>query len=444
MKKIVIMGAAGRDFHNFNVRYRDEGGMKVVAFTATQIPGIGGRVYPTGLAGRFYPDGIPIRPEAELEDLIRSQGVDEAVFSYSDVSHDQVMHAASRALAAGADFRLLSPASTMLKIEKPVISVCAVRTGCGKSVVTAEICRQLADRGLTPVVIRHPMPYGDLERQAVQRFKTLEDLDQHECTVEEREEYEGHIERGVTVFSGVDYQRILEAAQAHADVVVWDGGNNDTPFVRPDIHIVVFDPLRAGHERRYHPGETNMLMADIAVIGKMDSAAPEDAAAVQAQISRSNPGAIQVKANFRLAVDNPEQVRGKRVLVVEDGPTLTHGGMAFGAAWLAAQSLGAETAPPTDSAKGSAADCLRAYPHIKDVLPAVGYGPEQMADLKASVESADCDLILYATPINLVRLLDLQKPAVRVRYEYQDAGLPSLEEAWTKLARARSIKVLDM
>ncbi|MGE4558439.1 MAG: GTPase, partial [Desulfovibrionaceae bacterium] len=274
MKKILIMGAAGRDFHNFNVRYRDEGGMKVVAFTATQIPGIGGRVYPTGLAGRFYPDGIPIRPEAELEDLIRSQGVDEAVFSYSDVSHEQVMHAASRALAAGADFRLLSPASTMLKIEKPVISVCAVRTGCGKSAVTAEICRQLADRGLTPVVVRHPMPYGDLERQAVQRFKTLEDLDQHECTVEEREEYEGHIERGVTVFSGVDYQRILEAAQARADVVVWDGGNNDTPFVQPDIHIVVFDPLRAGHERRYHPGETNMLMADIAVIGKMDSAAP--------------------------------------------------------------------------------------------------------------------------------------------------------------------------
>ncbi|MFW5837900.1 MAG: cyclic 2,3-diphosphoglycerate synthase [Desulfovibrionaceae bacterium] len=442
MKNIVIMGAAGRDFHNFNVLYRDEGGVRVVAFTATQIPGIDGRTYPTGLAGRFYPDGVPIRPEAELEEIIREHGVREVVFAYSDVSHEQVMHQASRALAAGADFRLLSAASTMIRAEKPVFSVCAVRTGCGKSPVTAEVCRQIVDRGLTPVVIRHPMPYGDLEKQAVQRFKSMEDLDRHGCTVEEREEYEGHIERGLTVFAGVDYQRILDAAQAHADVVVWDGGNNDTPFIRPDIHIVVFDPLRAGHETRYHPGETNMLLADVAVLGKAGSAEPAQLEAVQRTVAERNPGAVQVTADFKLMVDDPDRVRGTRVLVVEDGPTLTHGGMAFGAARLAAERLGGSLAQPAGAAKGSVAQCLREHPHISGVLPAVGYSPDQLVDLKASIEAVECDLVLYATPINLDRLLKLDRPALRVRYEYEDVAEPTLEQAWTRLAEERSINGL--
>jgi len=431
--KVIIMGAAGRDFHNFNVFFRDNADYEVVAFTATQIPNIEGRRYPPALAGELYPEGIPIYPEEELVDLIRRYRVDRVVFAYSDVSHEYVMHKASQVLATGADFWLMGVGSTMLESNKPVVAVCAVRTGCGKSQTTRHVCDLLQKMGKKVVVVRHPMPYGDLAAQAVQRFATYEDLDRHQCTIEEREEYEPHLDRGVIVYAGVDYERILRQAEAEADVVVWDGGNNDLPFFKPDLHIVVADPHRPGHELRYHPGEANLRAADVVVINKVDTASPEGIAEVREDIYAVNPQATVIEAASPIFVENPAAIRGKRVLVVEDGPTLTHGEMTYGAGVVAARRFGAtELVDPRPYAVRSIAATFEKYPHIGPLLPAMGYGEEQIKDLQETINRADCDLVLVATPIDLRRLIDIRHPVDRVRYELQVIGQPTLEEILTE------------
>jgi predicted GTPase len=428
-KRVIIMGAAGRDFHNFNVYFRDTPDYQVIAFTATQIPNIEGRRYPPELAGDLYPEGIPIYPEAELGDLIQRHQVDQVVFSYSDVSHEYVMHKASLVLAAGADFRLMGAGATMLESGKPVVAVCAVRTGSGKSQTTRHVCDVLQRLGHKVVVVRHPMPYGDLVAQAVQRFATYEDLDRHKCTIEEREEYEPHIDRGLVVYAGVDYEPILRQAEAEADVVVWDGGNNDLPFYRPDLHIVVADPHRPGHELRYYPGEANLRAADVVVINKVDTANLEGVAQVRESIRTVNPSAVVVEAASPIFVDAPEAIQGKRVLVIEDGPTLTHGEMAYGAGVVAARRFGAaELVDPRPYAVRSIAATFIKYPHTGPLLPAMGYGDDQVRDLEETINATDCDLVLSATPIDLRRILQVRRPMDRVRYELQVIGQPTLEE----------------
>lgn len=439
--RVLIMGAAGRDFHNFNVYFRDNPDYEVVAFTATQIPNIEGRIYPASLAGPLYPAGIPIHPEAELETLIQAHDVDQVVFAYSDVSHEYVMHMASRVLAAGADFRLMGPRSTMLAATKPVVSVCAARTGSGKSQTTRRVCDILRAQGLRVVAVRHPMPYGDLDRQACQRFATLEDLDRYECTIEEREEYEPHIRRGTVVYAGVDYGRILAQAQDEADVIVWDGGNNDLPFFRPDLHIVVVDPHRAGHEIRYHPGEANVRLADVVVINKVDTADLEPIATVRENVRQVNPRAQIVEAASPIFVDDPDAIRGRRVLVVEDGPTLTHGEMAYGAGVVAARRFGAaEIIDPRPYAVGSIVDTFQRYPTTGPVLPAMGYGKAQIAELEETINRVPCDLVVIATPIDLNRVAQIRHPVQRVRYELQEIGQPTLEgilTAWLENQQMR-------
>jgi predicted GTPase len=420
--KVVIMGAAGRDFHDFNVLYRDDPSVEVVAFTATQIPGIDERRYPPELAGKHYPTGIPIVPEADLDKLIQDGDIDRVEFAYSDVSHQTVMHAASRAMAAGADFGLVGPQRIMLESTKPVVAVCAVRTGAGKSQTTRTVAALLAERGLTPVVVRHPMPYGDLVAQRVQRFGDLEDLDRHHTTIEEREEYEPHIEAGRVVFAGVDYEAILREAEKEADVVIWDGGNNDLPFFRPDLFIVVVDPLRPGDERRYHPGEVNLRMADVVIINKIDSADEDALQEVTRSIEELNPHAEIVTARSDLSLDGPP-IEGMRVVVVEDGPTLTHGGMTYGAGIVAARRFGAASCvDPEPEAVGSIKTVLERYPDLEPLVPAMGYGEQQMAELKETLDRVDADLVLAATPIDLGGLLDLEKPVTRVRYELAQVG----------------------
>ena len=426
-RRVLIMGAAGRDFHNFNTVYRDDPDAEVVAFTATQIPFIGDRTYPASLAGERYPDGIPIHDEAELTALIREYAVDDVVFSYSDVSHEYVMHEASQTLAAGANFVLLGPRATMIEATAPVVSVCAVRTGAGKSQTTRAVAAVLRDAGKRVVAVRHPMPYGDLEAQRVQRFGSLDDLDRHNVTIEEREEYEPHLNAGTVVYAGVDYGRILEQAQAECDVLLWDGGNNDLPFYRPAIHIVVADPLRAGHETTYHPGEANIRMADVVVLNKMDSASDEQVAALERTIAEVNPSATVVRANSPVSVDDASQIAGKSVLVVEDGPTLTHGDMKFGAGVVAARRHGAsEIVDPRPWAIGTIEETFRKY-DVGPVLPAMGYSREQLDEMEKIIEAADADLVVIASPIDLRHVIDVRKPAVRVRYELEEvAGSPTL------------------
>jgi predicted GTPase len=428
-KRVIIMGAAGRDFHNFNIYFRDNPDYQVVAFTATQIPNIEGRRYPPELAGRLYPEGIPIYPEEELTERVRRYQVDQVVFAYSDVSHEYVMHKASQVLVAGADFCLMGTGSTMLTSRKPVVAVCAVRTGSGKSQTTRHVCDVLRRMGRRVVVVRHPMPYGDLTAQAVQRFATYEDLDRYRCTIEEREEYEPHIERGVVVYAGVDYERILRQAEEEADIIVWDGGNNDLPFFRPDLHIVVADPHRPGHEVRYHPGEANLRAADVVVINKVDTADPDGIAQVRRNIQEVNPQAIVVEAASPIFVEDPGAIQGRRVLVIEDGPTLTHGEMAYGAGVTAARRFGAaELVDPRPYAVRSIAETFRKYPHIGPLLPAMGYGDEQIRDLEETINATPCDLVLAATPVDIRRLLKVRCPVDRVRYELQVLSRPTLEE----------------
>lgn len=427
--RVIIMGAAGRDFHNFNVYFRDNEQYEVVAFTATQIPGIEGRRYPPVLAGRLYPDGIPIYPEEQLDELIRRHRVEQVVFAYSDVSHLYVMHMASRVHAAGADFRLMGPETTMLKSKVPVVAVCAVRTGSGKSQTSRRVVQILRDKGLRVVVVRHPMPYGDLSKQICQRFASLEDMKRHKCTIEEMEEYEPHITRGAVVYAGVDYGKILQEAEKEADVIVFDGGNNDFPFYKPDLHIVVADPHRAGHEVSYHPGETNLRMADVVIINKVETAEPSCVNQVRENVRRFNPKAIIIEAASPLFVDNPEAIRGKRVLVVEDGPTLTHGEMRYGAGWLAAQKFGAsEIVDPRPAAVGSIRETFRKYSHLSSVLPAMGYGEKQIRELEATINATDADVVVIGTPIDLARIIKINKPTLRVRYELQEIGVPTLED----------------
>ena len=418
-RRVLIMGAAGRDFHNFNVAYRGDRRYEVVAFTATQIPYIDDRMYPSSLAGERYPNGIPIHDESELAQLIRDERVDDVVFSYSDVSHQYVMHRASEVLAAGANFELLGPSETMLKATVPVVAVCAVRTGSGKSQTTRAIAQTLKDQGKRVVAVRHPMPYGNLEAQRVQRFATLEDLDRYDTTIEEREEYEPHITSGTIIYAGVDYGDILERAQAECDVLLWDGGNNDLPFYAPDVHVVVADPLRAGHETSYHPGEANLRMADVIVINKMDSAAIEQVNQLLDTIRELNPTATVIRANSRVTVDDPEAIRGKRALVVEDGPTLTHGEMKFGAGVVAARIHGAaEIVDPRPWAVGTIAETFRKY-DVGPVLPAMGYSDGQLAEMAQIIDSAEVDVVVIGTPIDLRRVIEISKPAVRVRYDLE-------------------------
>lgn len=429
VEKVIIMGAAGRDFHNFNVYFRDNRRYRVIAFTAAQIPHIEGRLYPPELAGALYPEGIPIFPETDLGRLICEHRIDLVVFSYSDIPHIDVMHKASLVMAEGADFTLVGATYTMLKAKKPVIAVCAVRTGCGKSQTTRKVCEILKKVGKRVVAVRHPMPYGDLTKQIVQRFASYEDFDAHQCTIEEREEYEPLIEKGIVVYAGVDYGKILEMAEAECDVIVWDGGNNDTPFYYPELHIVLFDPHRAGHELMYYPGETNMLMADVAVINKVDSASANDVEKVKENIGTYNSKAQIVLAESPVLVNDPTRIAGKRVLIVEDGPTLTHGGMSFGAGTIAARTYGAsEIVDPHPFAVGSIKESYLEYPKIGAQLPAMGYGEKQIRDLEETINAVDCDLVLFSTPINLTRLLSVNKPAIRIRYEYRDHGQPVLEE----------------
>jgi len=426
--RTIIMGAAGRDFHNFNVFFRDNPDYEVVAFTATQIPNIEGRKYPATLSGELYPEGIPIHPESELTSLIKTENIQQVVFSYSDVRHEYVMHIASRVLAAGADFRLMGLNSTQFESQKPVVSVCAVRTGSGKSQTTRYVAKILSDLGHQVAVIRHPMPYGDLAQQAVQRFAELGDLDKHNCTIEEREEYEPHIMNDVIVYAGVDYGPILKEAEKEADIILWDGGNNDLPFYVPDYHIVVADPHRPGHENTYHPGEANARMADAFIINKVDTADQENVIALHDALHELAPEAVIMEAASPIFVDDPDAIRDKRVLVVEDGPTLTHGDMAYGAGWVAARRFGAaEIVDPRPYAVGSIQETYQKYPTTGDVLPAMGYGEEQMKELEQTINSADVDLVLIGTPINLGRLLKINKPTQRVKYELQIVGQPTLE-----------------
>ncbi len=427
--RILIMGAAGRDFHNFNVFFRDNKQYEVVAFTATQIPNIEGRVYPPQLAGSLYPNGISIHAEEELVDLICRHHVDQVVFAYSDVPHEYVMHKASQVLAAGADFRLMGTKTTMLTSSKPVVAVCAVRTGAGKSQTTRHVCNVLQEMGHKVVAVRHPMPYGDLVKQAVQRYASRADMDLHECTIEEREEYEPHIDQGIIVYAGVDYERILRQAEQEADIVVWDGGNNDLPFYKPDLFITVADPHRAGHEIAYYPGESNLRAADVVVINKVDTADLANIARVRENTLRVNPTATIIEAASPIFVEDPGAIRGKHVLVVEDGPTLTHGEMAYGAGVVAAKRFGAaEIVDPRPYAVGSILNTYKKYPTTGKVLPAMGYGDQQIRELEETINATPCDMVIIATPIDLGRLLKIFRPHQRVNYELQVIGRPTLEE----------------
>jgi predicted GTPase len=427
-QRVLILGAAGRDFHNFNVCFRDHPGYEVVAFTATQIPNISGRRYPAELAGPRYPHGIPIAPEAELSRLIQQEQVDLAIFSYSDVSYEHVMRVGAQVLAAGANFQLLGPRQTMLPANLPVVAVCAARTGAGKSQTSRRVAKILRYLGKQVVVVRHPMPYGDLQAEAVQRFGALDDLDRYQVTLEEREDYEPHLEAGLVVYAGVDYAAILRQAEAEADVLIWDGGNNDLPFFAPDLLITLTDPQRADHAKRYYPGEINMRLADVIVINKVDTASLEQIEAARQVAWELNPRAQIVEAASPILVAEGEQMRGKRVLVVEDGPTLTHGGMTYGAGWLAARRYGAaEIVDPRPYAVGALAATLQAYPQIGPVLPAMGYGADQLADLAATIRNTPADLLLVASPVDLRRVIAVDKPALRVRYELQEIGEPTLE-----------------
>ena len=429
IEKVIIMGAAGRDFHNFNVYFKDNRHYRVIGFTAAQIPNIDGRIYPPELSGKLYPKGVPIYSENQLTDLIREHKVDLVAFSYSDIPHTDVMHKASIVMAGGADFILIGATYTMLKSKKTVVAVCAVRTGCGKSQTTRHICNIMKTKGKKVVAIRHPMPYGDLTRQVVQRFAAYEDIIKHQCTIEEREEYEPLVSQGIVVYSGIDYGQILKAAEKEADVIVWDGGNNDTPFYYPDVHIVIFDPHRAGHELLYYPGETNMLMADIAVINKVDSANPQQIETVLKNIITHAPDAKIVLAESAILIDDPGKIKGQRVLVIEDGPTLTHGGMSYGAGVIAAQRYAAaDIVDPKAHAVGTIKNTYSRYPNIGSVLPAMGYSKKQIHDLELTINQAECDLVLCATPIDLPKLLSINKPTVRVRYEYKDHSNPFLED----------------
>ncbi|MCK6619491.1 MAG: GTPase [Calditrichaceae bacterium] len=431
--KVIIMGAAGRDFHNFNTFFRNNELYEVVAFTATQIPNIDGRKYPPELAGKLYPKGIDIYPESELTGLIQKFTVDEVVFSYSDVPYNYVMSRSALANAAGADFKVLGPRHTMLKSSKPIIAVCAVRTGSGKSQSTRKVVQLLREAGKKVVAVRHPMPYGNLVAQRVQRFARLEDLDKHDCTIEEREEYEPHIVSGNVIYAGVDYEAILREAEKEADVIVWDGGNNDLPFYRPDLHITVLDPHRPGDEVSYYPGEANLRMADVLLINKIDTAYPEDINAVRDSIYTLNPDAVVIEAASPIFVEDYQLIKGKRVLAVEDGPTLTHGEMAYGAAIVAAEKFGAaEIIDPRPFTVGAITETFRKYPEIGTLLPAMGYGDKQIRDLEATINKTDCDVVIIGTPIDLRKLVKLNKPAVRVRYELQEIGKPDLSDALKK------------
>jgi predicted GTPase len=435
MKKtrVLIMGAAGRDFHNFNVCFRDNPAYEVIAFTATQIPNIEGRIYPPELAGELYPAGIPIHPESDLDALIHESDIDQVVFAYSDVPHEYVMHKASQVLAAGADFRLMGAKLTMLKARVPVISVCAVRTGSGKSQTTRRTSDILRQMGKKLVVVRHPMPYGDLVKQACQRFASYDDLDKHDCTIEEREEYEPHLERGSIVYAGVDYEQILRQAETEAEVILWDGGNNDMPFYKPDLHIVVTDPHRAGHELRYHPGEANLRMADAVVINKIDTSEPDKVETVRHNILAVNARAIVVDAASPIFVDDPQAIAGCKVLVVEDGPTLTHGEMSYGAGVVAARRFNAaEIVDPRPYAVGTIAEVYRKYPNTGPVLPAMGYGPKQIHELQETINATPCDMVIVATPIDLRRIVKINRPSQRVRYELQEIGRPTLQDVLSK------------
>jgi predicted GTPase len=427
--KVIIMGAAGRDFHNFNVYFRDNDAYEVVAFTATQIPGIEGRHYPPELSGPKYPKGIPIYPEEKLPKLIKENDVDQVVFAYSDVSHEYVMHKASIALASGADFRLMGPKTTMLKAKVPVVSIGAVRTGSGKSQTSRQVAKFLKTKGLRVVAIRHPMPYGDLRKQICQRFASYEDLDKHECTIEEREEYEPHIDNGIIVYAGVDYEKILREAEKEADIIVWDGGNNDLPFYKPNLHIVVADPHRAGHEITYHPGEANLRMANVVIINKVDTADPQKVTQVKENIRLVNPSAIVLDASSPITVDKPELIKGKRALVIEDGPTLTHGNMPYGAGTIITKNSGAsEIVDPRPYAIGSIKETYKKYTHLGAILPALGYGEKQIAELKKTIDSTPCDVVVIGTPIDLRRVMNIDKPTVRVNYELKVLGPVSLEQ----------------
>jgi len=431
--RTIIMGAAGRDFHNFNSFFRDNADYEVVAFTAAQIPNIEGRKYPKELSGSLYPQGIPIYPEEELVNLIEKYTVDQVVFSYSDVPHEYVMHKASLVMAAGADFRLMGIRATQFKSKKPVVSVCAVRTGSGKSQTTRRVSLELIKLGYKVAAIRHPMPYGDLVKQRVQRYETYDDLDKHECTIEEREEYEPHLDNGVIVYAGVDYQAILEQAEKEVDIILWDGGNNDFPFYVPDLSIVVADPHRPGHETTYYPGETNVYLADVFVINKVDTAEPDNVIKVRETLRRLNPNAVMIEGASPLFVDDPAAIQGKRVLVIEDGPTLTHGGMQYGAGWVAARRFGAKViVDPRQYAVGAIADTYEKYPETGMILPAMGYGDAMVKDLETTINQADVDLVLSGTPIDLTRIIKVNKPMQRVRYELQEIGQPTLAELLEK------------
>jgi predicted GTPase len=442
VKRVVIVGAAGRDFHNFNVVFRRNPDYRVVAFTATQIPGIADRRYPAELAGPIYPEGIPIVEEASLEDLVRRRAVDIVVFSYSDISHQAVMHLASRAVAAGADFWLLSVAQTQLASSIPVISVCAVRTGCGKSPVSRRVAQLLRENGWHPAVVRHPMPYGNLADQRVERFGSLADLERYECTIEEREEYEPHLEAGTVVFAGADYEDILRSAEREGDVILWDGGNNDTPFYRSDLEIVVADPHRAGHELSYFPGEVNLRRAHVIVINKVDTASAEGLETVRENVRRANPHALVIEAASKVSVADPELIRGRRVLVIEDGPTLTHGEMRYGAGVVAARQFhAAGQVDPRLFAVGSIRETFEKFPHLSNLLPAMGYSPLQRRELEETINRTPCDLVLVATPVDLARLLHLNKPSLRVSYEIEECSEPGLREVIANFTeRSQSVK----
>ncbi len=436
-RRIVILGAAGRDFHNFLTAFKNDESVEVVAFTATQIPGIDARRFPASLAGPRYPEGIPILPEDDLESIIADLRVDETVFAYSDVSYAHMGHLMARSNAAGADFRVLGPRDTMVPSTRPVVSVCAVRTGCGKSATSRAVARVLRDAGLTVVAIRHPMPYGDLQAQAVQRFASLEDLEKHHCTIEEMEEYEPHIDVGCIVYAGVDYEAIVREAEKEADVILWDGGNNDLPFYKSDCEIVLVDPHRPGDELSYMPGETNLRRADAVVVSKMDSARPEDVELVKANTRAVNPGAVILDGALPLTVEEGgEALHDKRVLVVEDGPTLTHGGMKYGAGILATEKWGAEVIDPKPYAVGEIAETFEKYPDTGPVLPAMGYGEQQMADLKATIDAVDCDAVVIGTPINLTRIIDIGKPTIRVRYDLEITSTPTLADVLAPIIEA--------
>ncbi len=431
--KVIIMGAAGRDFHNFNVYFRDNANYEVVAFTATQIPNIEGRKYPASLAGKLYPNGIDIHPEKDLPVLIRKHKAEQVVLAYSDLSDVDVMHKCAIANAAGADFRLMGMNQTALKAKCPVIAICAVRTGSGKSQTTRAIATILRAKGRKVVAIRHPMPYGDLEKQAVQRYASYADLDKNQCTIEEREEYEPHIDKGIIVYAGVDYERILRQAEKEADVILWDGGNNDTPFYFPDMHITVADPHRAGHAKLYYPGETNVRMADVIIINKVDTADPTNVQLVKDIAKELNPKAKIITAASPVTVDDPKAIKGKSVLVIEDGPTVTHGGMKFGAGFIAAQNAGAKKIiDPRSFAVNSIKETFAKYSHLENVLPAMGYGEEQIKDLQQTINAAKCDVVVSGTPIDLNRVLKANKPIIRARYELQVIGQPTLEEILKK------------